>query len=83
MAFDIRTARPVTGLPARNVSSQNKGRFDISTARPVSIETRQEGSIPLSISAFGPLGRGEVAAQRGAKLQDLLYLISKSFSGLQ
>lgn len=68
MAFDLKTAKPAgPTLPAR------KG-FDMNTARPAT-------SLPLAVGAYGPLGRGAVAAERGASLQDLPYMAAKTVSG--
>lgn len=71
MPFDIKTARPVQTLPTK------KG-FDIKTAKPV----QDQGSIPGAMAVMGPLGRGVVAAQRGANLKDLPYIAAKTVSGV-
>lgn len=81
MAFDIRTARPVSGLPSRIISPQSKGKFNISTARPDEAEEISSIIPSKEILLAGGLGRGAEAARKGARLQDLPYLVSKSFSG--
>src|SRR3990167_9221211 len=72
---DLIPAKGGTKSMAPSLGSVKSGAFDDL------IPKKPKGSIPMSLAAFGPLGRGSVAAQRGAKIGDLPHLAAKTVSG--
>ena len=72
---DLIPAKGGTKSMAPSFGSVKSGAFDDL------IPKKPKGSIPMSLSAFGPLGRGSVAAQRGATAQDIPHLAAKTVSG--